>query len=136
MLVGEPFVMVCMPWERSKKQETGYYIRRTIDRWKSVKRCTKFYTELHPKQAEVPQGSVLDSILNLLLRADLSTTPGITTATFADDTTIIASDRNANTASKLLQASLRSVQQWLKKWRIKVNESKSSHVTFTALQFS
>lgn len=34
-------------------------------------------------------------------------------------------------ASRNLQANLDKIQQWLKTWRIKANESKSIHVTFT-----
>ena len=38
---------------------------------------------------------------------------------------------NPNTASRELQDHLNSIQIWLKSWRVKVNETKSAHVTFT-----
>lgn len=89
------------------------------------------YTQLQTIQAGVPQGSVLGPVLYLLYTADLPTSPGIITATFADDTAILASNSNPKTASELLQKNLNQIQHWLKKWRIKINESKSTHVTFT-----
>lgn len=49
---------------------------------------------------------------------------------FADDTGIIASDTNPETASFLLQTHLNQLQGWFLKWRIKINELKSSHITF------
>lgn len=33
-------------------------------------------------------------------------------------------------ASRLLQETLEKIQKWLDKWRIKVNETKSLHITF------
>jgi hypothetical protein len=35
------------------------------------------------------------------------------------------------TASQKLQTNLDAIQKWLKRWRIKANEYKSVHVTFT-----
>ena len=52
-------------------------------------------------------------------------------ATFADDTAILASHPDPNTASHNLQTHLHSLQNWFRKWKLHVNETKSVHVTFT-----
>jgi hypothetical protein len=40
-------------------------------------------------------------------------------------------DSDPAVASQLLQTDLLAIQHWLKTWRMKVNETKSTHVTFT-----
>ena len=88
-------------------------------------------TSLHEILSGVPQGSVLGPVLYLLFTADLPTSFGVTTATFADDTAILAASKDPVIANQRLQQSLYSIQKWLNTWRIKANEAKSIHVTFT-----
>jgi len=88
-------------------------------------------SQLYKILAGVPQGSVLDPVRYLLYMADLPTTNGVLTATFADDTALLAAHKNHTTASKILQEVIDTIQHWIKKWRIKLNEAKSTHVTFT-----
>jgi hypothetical protein len=54
-----------------------------------------------------------------------------TTAASADDTAIVATDNDPTIASSKLQIYLLAIRKWLKMWRMKVNESKSTQVTFT-----
>jgi hypothetical protein len=79
----------------------------------------------HISWRRVPQGSVLWPLLCLLYTADLPTSPDFITATFVDDTAVIATDYDPATASQKLQASLLEIQSWLNTRRMKV------HVTFT-----
>jgi hypothetical protein len=44
-----------------------------------------------------------------------------TTATFADDTEVLATDSDPATASEKVQTNLLVIQNWFKKWRIKAN---------------
>jgi hypothetical protein len=67
----------------------------------------------------------------LLYTADLPTSPTYTTATFADNTAVLAMDSDPATASQKLQANLTAIQNWFKKWRTEANGSMSVPVTFT-----
>jgi hypothetical protein len=83
------------------------------------------YSDLLPVHAGVPQGSVLGPLLYLLYTSDLPSSPDITTATFADDTAILALDPNPAIASLKLQKILDAIQHCLSLWRLKANGSKS-----------
>lgn len=91
------------------------------------------YSELKPIAAGVPQGSVLGPILYLLYTRDLPNIKEATIATFADDTAIMATGSDIQEATDKLQKAANVVNNWTKRWRIKLNESKSTHINFTNL---
>jgi hypothetical protein len=67
----------------------------------------------------------------LLYTEDLPTSTESTTSSFANDTVVLAMDSDSGIASQKLQTNLDAIQKWLNKLRIKANESKLIHVTFT-----
>jgi len=79
----------------------------------------------------VPQGSILGPLLYVLYISGLPTSRDTILGTFADDTAIFATHEDPTIASLNLQEHLHIIEKWLKKWNIKVNESKSSHITLT-----
>lgn len=81
--------------------------------------------------AGVPQGSILGPTLYLLYTSDIPKTVGTKMATFADDTSILATGINTRYATIKLQSAINKVHDWTKKWRIKLNEAKSQHINFT-----
>lgn len=74
-----------------------------------------------------PAGQCPWPIIILVIRRSSLTT----IATFADDTALVAVHNVPLVASHILQKGINAVQNWLKKWRIKANKSKSVQVTFT-----
>jgi len=89
------------------------------------------YTSLRTVHSGVPQGSILGPILYSIFTADLPVTDQTLTATYADDTAILAPHTDRITATRNLQLHLDKLEYWLKIWRIRANESKSTHLAFT-----
>jgi hypothetical protein len=79
-----------------------------------------------PIHAGVPRGSLLNHLLYTLYKHDLPTSHKTLIGTFADDTAICASHENPTTASTNLQDHLILIEEWLRKWKIKVNETSPS----------
>uniref|UniRef100_A0A2S2N814 Putative RNA-directed DNA polymerase n=1 Tax=Schizaphis graminum TaxID=13262 RepID=A0A2S2N814_SCHGA len=94
-------------------------------------RCDDVLSETHSAKAGVPQGSILAPTLYNIYTSDIPQSHLTSLATFADDTCIISSDPDIITSTENLQSHLNDLQNWFNLWRIKINENKSSHITFT-----
>jgi len=82
--------------------------------------------------AGVPRGSDIATFLYTLFTADIiPTTDNTLIGTYADDTAILSSSQDPHETSSLLQNHLNSLSHWFKSWKIKINDSKSSRVTFS-----
>jgi hypothetical protein len=89
------------------------------------------YSDLKSIKAGVPQGSVLGPILYVLFTYDLPEIPGVTSATFADDTANLAVAKTVEESTTKLKKSSDLISEWTKKWRIRLNDSKAIHINFT-----
>lgn len=96
-----------------------------------VVRCVDELSNTHPIRAGVPQGSILAPTLYNLYTADLPQSNYTNLATFADDTAITSSSSDILSSTENLQEHLLKLQEWYNIWRIKINETKSTHITFT-----
>jgi hypothetical protein len=70
-------------------------------------------------------------MLYLLFTSDLPQAQNITIGTFADDTVILTCHSDTHRPSSCLQEYLLKLQSRLQTWKIKINESKSTYITFT-----
>lgn len=82
-------------------------------------------------KAGIPQGSVLGPVLYTIFTYDMPTNENVTVATYADDTALVAANDSPTIASEIIQQQLNDIEGWLRKWNIKVNTDKSTHITFT-----
>jgi hypothetical protein len=79
----------------------------------------------------VPQGSILGPIIYTIYTANIPQSNKIIISTFADDTAIFTNHPDPTVASANLQDHLHGIENWTRKWRLKMNENKSKHITFT-----
>jgi hypothetical protein len=84
-----------------------------------------------PMLLGVPQGSILDPLLYTIYTADILQSNATILSTFADDTAIFTTHPNPTLASTILQDYLHTIKNLTRKWRLKINKTKSSHITFT-----
>jgi hypothetical protein len=85
-------------------------------------------------QAGVPQGAIATPLLFNIFTAGQPTSTNTFFAEYADDKAIISTHENPFTASNMIQSHFNQIEIWCKNWKVKINESKSCHITFTLKQ--
>jgi hypothetical protein len=88
-------------------------------------------SNLHNIGAGVPQGSVLGPILYNIYTSDLPIPNNCFFSAFADDLAIGTTGLIGNEIVSNLQTALNILQDYLVKWKIKVNSEKSKAIYFT-----
>ena len=83
------------------------------------------YSSLFSQSAGVPQGNILGPILYTVYTADIPTHPSTVLTTYADDTCVLSVNNDPSATSQTLQSHIKDIEQWCKKWRIKINPIKS-----------
>lgn len=83
-----------------------------------------------PIPAGLPQGSILSPILYSIYVSDLKLNRHSNSACYADDTAIYASANRTKTICTRLQGTLRRVEKFCNKWKIKINPTKTQAVFF------
>jgi len=91
-------------------------------------------SEIAPIKAGVPQGGILSPFLFNIYVADQPTMQQTIVADYADDKVILSINEDPVIASSNLQVHLNHLSEWYKKWRVKINQNKSTHTTFTLKQ--
>ena len=92
------------------------------------------YSSIAGIRAGVPQGGILSPVLFNIYTSDQPTMPNTLVADYADDKAIILTSADPVLASTYLQNHLSQMEDWYRKWRFKINQSKSIHTTFTLKQ--
>lgn len=80
--------------------------------------------------AGLPQGTSISPILYALYVADIPVNDKTQIAQYADDTALYTAAKRSNYIVNKLNSSLQSLQQYFRKWKIKVNENKTQAIIF------
>lgn len=81
--------------------------------------------------AGLAQGTCLSPILYALYIADVPSGRHTELALYADDTAILSAAKSSNTIVERLNESLQSIQNYLRKWKIRINTKKTQAILFT-----
>lgn len=91
-------------------------------------------SSLRVARAGVPQGSCLSPTLFNIYTNDMPTVTKAHVSLFADDTMFHCSNHNARYATLQLQRQINLASEWFKKWRLRINEAKTTAILFGRTQ--
>lgn len=81
--------------------------------------------------AGVPQGSLLGPLLFIIYISDMPKNQSTKLSIFADDTSILSTDKSPKQATQNIQNHLNELQDYFTTWKIKINANKTEQITFT-----
>ena len=98
-------------------------------------KCTlkKFDGEMFETIMGLPQGSVLSPVLFNLFIADMLKSVLANKVKFADDATIWKTGDDIREIAAELELDLNKIKQWVHKWRMKINVSKTEYCIFSRI---
>lgn len=79
----------------------------------------------------VPQGAVLSPMLYNIFTSDVVMKDGVQYYLFADDTGFVAADKKPEIVIEKLQSAQDELENYQRRWRIKINPNKSQAIFFT-----
>lgn len=88
------------------------------------------YSESSSTSAGLPQGSVLSPTLYSIFTSDIQIPSNCKIALYADDTAILVHGKLSNAISKKLQNGLKTVDKYFRKWKVKINITKTQAIIF------
>lgn len=119
-----------------KQNDTPEYIIRTIRSYLSgrsyVVSLNDEYSIPRNIPAGVPQGSILGPYLFILYTNDIPILKNTILSMYADDTAVVTSSYSPARISSKLNKSFLILNDYFKKWRIKINQSKTEAIIFSA----
>jgi len=89
------------------------------------------YSSIAGIRAGVPQGGILSPVMFNIYTSDQPTMPNTLVTDYADDKSIISTSADPVLASTYLQNHLSQMEDWYRKWRFKVNQTKLIHTILT-----
>ena len=83
-------------------------------------------------EAGVPQGSRLGPLLFIIFINDITNDLESEITIFADDTTLLATGKDPNLTSQILNRDLLKISDWAERWKVTFNAKKSKDMIFSS----
>lgn len=114
---------------------TPVYLTKILDSYLSGRsfsvKVNQERSSVRPVHAGVPQGGVLSASLFNIYISDIPTPRNCQLALYADDTSCYTSSHRLDTIHRRLQLALLQLNTYFRRWKLKVNETKTESIVFT-----